>query len=370
MFFLVPYHVQAEETEKTPEGLLSKTGDQLLRTTEKLVKTLQTTVHDVEKAIPVLKPVTGVVSEVEKITLPIVEDVVIGVTDSTETVLTEVVEGVDKTVNTLPAVPVVTPILTTTTHTLSEVVSEVQTVVNSSEETVKNVVDIVVEEKGRNPIVESPNDRTIVESSNNPIIEDTTPRTSIERIPIDQPIENSNQDITNLPFEKENISPNTEKKTPIDDSVSIETVGEETSLTEVVAEDNLRLPEKDLEIYSNNMEVLAPKIAQDNRLKIQADVNRNKDVKVPVNPVIPLGPDPQMIITSGVTWNGQGNTFSSSGSFLSTVNDILLGFLPAEEMLKEFTKKKWYHKNSYAIIQWIHTPLRKPPELTPFLYVI
>ena len=370
MFFIVPYHVQAEETEKKPGGLLSKTGDQLLGTTEKIVKTVQTTVHDVEKAIPVLKPVTDVVSEVEKITLPIVEDVVIGVTDTTETVLTEVVEGVDQTVNTLPAVPGVTPILTTTTHTLSEVVSEVQTVVNSSEETVKNVVDIVIEEKGRNPIVESPKDQTIVESSNDPIIEHTSPKTSIKKIPFNQPIENSNQDLTNLPFEKENVSPIIEKKTPIDDSVAIETVGEEPSLTEVVAEDGLRLPEKDLEIYSNNMEVLAPKIARDNRLKIQAEVIQNKDVKVPANPVIPLEPDPQMIITSGVTWNGQGNAFSSSGSFLTTGNDILLGFLPAEEMLKELTKKKWYHKNSYAIIQWIHTPLRKPPELTPFLYVI
>lgn len=67
---------------------------------------MQTTIQDVEKAIPVLKSVTKVVSEVEKITLPIIEDVVIGVTDTTETTLTKVVEGVDKTVNTLPTVPV------------------------------------------------------------------------------------------------------------------------------------------------------------------------------------------------------------------------------------------------------------------------
>lgn len=377
MFFIAPYQVQAEESEGKTGGILSETTDQLLGSTENLVKTVQTTIQDVEKAIPVLKPVTKVVSEVEKITLPIVEDVVIGVTDTTETTLTKVVEGVDKTVNTLPTVPVVTPILTTTTHTLNGVVSEVKTVVNSSGETVKNVVDIVVEEKGRIPIVEipkdqaivgSPKDQTIVDSSKDPIIEDTPPKTSIETIPINQPIENLNQDSTNLSFEKESVYPIIEKKTPIDDTVAIEPVKEETSLTEVAVVDDFRLAEKDLEIYSNNMEVLAPKMALDNRIKIQAEVIQNKDVQLPVNPAIPLGPDSQMVLTSGITWNGQGH--SLSGSFLSSGNDILLGFLPAEEMLKEMTKKKWYHKNSYAIIQWIHTPLRKPPELTPFLYVI
>lgn len=361
MFFIAPYQVQAEESKEKTGGILSETTDQLLGTTEDLVKTVQTTIQDVENAIPVLKPVTKVVSEVEKITLPIIEDVVIGVTDTTETTLTKVVEGVDKTVNTLPTVPVVTPIFTTTTHTLNGVVSEVKTVVNSSGETVKNVVDIVVEEKERNPIVEIPKD---------PIIEDTPPKTSIETIPINQPIENLNQDSTNLSFEKESVYPIIEKKTPIDDTVAIETVKEETSLTEVAVEDDLRLAEKDFEIYSNNMEVLDAKMALDNRIKIQAEVIQNKDVQLPVNPAIPLGPDSQMVLTSGITWNGQGNSFSSSGSFLSSGNDILLGFLPAEEMLKEMTKKKWYHKNSYAIIQWIHTPLRKPPELTPFLYVI
>ena len=377
MFFVAPYQVQAEESEEKPSGILSKTTDKLLGTTEELVKTVQTTIQDVEKDIPVLKPVNEVVSEVEKITLPIVEDVVIGVTDSTETTLTKVVEGVDKTVNTLPTVPVVTSILTTTNHTLNEVVSEVKTVVTSSGETVKNVVDIVVEEKGRNPIVEIPKDQaiveipegqTIVDSSKDQIIEDTPPKTSIETIPINQPIESLNNDSTNLSFEKENVYPIIEKKTSIDDTV--ETVKEETSLTEIAVEDDLRLAEKDIEIYSNNMEVLAPKMALDNRIKIQVEVNQNKDVQLPVNPAIPLGPDSQMVLTSGITWNGQGNSFTSSGSFLSSGNDILIGFLPAEEMLKEMTKKKWYHKNSYAIVQWIHTPLRKPPELTPFLYVI
>lgn len=375
IFFIAPYQVQAEESEEKPRGILSKTTDKLLGTTENLVKTVQITIQDVEKAIPVLKPVTEVVSEVEKTTLPIVEDIVIGVTDTTETTLTKVVEGVDKTVNTLPTVPVVTPILTTTTHTLNGVVSEVKTVVNSSGESVKNVVDIMVEEKGSNPIVEIPKDQAIVESPKDQTIidsskEDTPPKTTIETIPINQPIENFNQNSTNLSFDKENVYPIIEKKTSIDDTVVNETVKEETSFTEVAVEDDLRLAEKDIEVYSNNMEVLAPTMALENQIKIQAEVIQNKDVQFPVNPAIPLVPDSQMVITSGYTWNGQGNSFSSSGSFLSSGNEILLGFLPAEEMLKEMTKKKWYHKNSYAIVQWIHTPLRKPPELTPFLYVI
>lgn len=374
IFFIAPYQVQAEESEEKPRGILSKTTDKLLGTTENLVKTVQITIQDVEKAIPVLKPVTEVVSEVEKTTLPIVEDIVIGVTDTTETTLTKVVDGVDKTVNTLPTVPVVTPILTTTTHTLNGVVSEVKTVVNSSGESVKNVVDIMVEEKGSNPIVEIPKDQAIVESPKDQTIidsskEDTTPKTNIETIPINQPIENFNQNSTNLSFDKENVYPIIEKKTSIDDTVVNETVKEETSFTEVAVEDDLRLAEKDIEVYSNNMEVLAPTMALENQIKIQAEVIQNKDVQFPVNPAIPLVPDSQMVITSGYTWNGQGNSFSSSGSFLSSGNEILLGFLPAEEMLKEMTKKKWYHKNSYAIVQWIHTPLRKPPELTPFLYV-
>lgn len=345
MFFMIPFQVQAEELEEEHGGLLNKTGDQLLGTTEKLVNTVQTTVNDVEKAIPILKPVTDVVLEAEKITLPIVEDVVIGATDTTETVLMGVVEGVDKTIETLPVTPVVTPILTTTTKTLNEVVSEVQTVVDSSEETVKNVVDIVVEEKSRNPIVKSPNV---------PAAEGLSP------------------DATNTNFftEKEELPPIVETKTPIDVNVGIEPVKEEIAPEKVATEVDLKGPEKVDEVYGTKMEVDDKKSSQKNPLKIITQTVQEGDAKVPVNPTIPLGSDPKMTMTSGGTWNGQGNTFSSGGSLLLTGSDVFHGLLPSEEMLKELTKKKWYHKNSYAVIQWIHTPLRKPPVLTPFLYVI
>lgn len=342
---MIPFQVQAEELEEEHGGLLNKTGDQLLGTTEKLVNTVQTTVNDVEKAIPILKPVTDVVFEAEKITLPIVEDVVIGATDTTETVLMGVVEGVDKTIETLPVTPVVTPILTTTTKTLNEVVSEVQTVVDSSEETVKNVVDIVVEEKSRNPIVESPNV---------PAAEGLSP------------------DATNTNFftEKEELPPIVETKTPIDVNVGIEPVKEEIAPEKVATEVDLKGPEKVNEVYGTKMEVDDKKSSQKNPLKIITQTVLEGDAKVPVNPTIPLGSDLKMTMTSGGTWNGQGNTFSSGGSLLLTGSDVFHGLLPSEEMLKELTKKKWYHKNRYAVIQWIHTPLRKPPVLTPFLYVI
>lgn len=342
MFFIVPFQVQAEELEKEHGGLLSKTADQLLGATENLVNTVQTTVQDVEEVVPVLKPGTNVISEVEKNTLPIVEDVVIGVTDTTDTVLTEVVDEVDKTVKTLPVTPVVTPILTTTTETLSEVASEVQTVVKSSEETVKNVVDKVVEEKGRNPIEESTNVQ----------ITEISTKT------------------TNLSSEKEELPSIAETKTPIDVTVTDEPVGEETTLKKVAVEVELEGPEKVDEIYEHHIEVDKKKTAHKIQQKIITEAIQEQNLKVPVIPALPLGPDAKMTVASGVTWGGQGNTFSSGVSSLSTGSDVLHGFLPSDEMLKELTKKKWYHKNSYAVIQWIHTPLRKPPVLTPFLYVI
>jgi len=373
MLFINSHPVQAEESETESGGLLSKTSNHLLGTTDKLVKTVHTTVNEVEKTIPVLNPVTDVVSEVGKSTLPAVEGVVTSIIDTTETVLSEVGEGVDQTVKTLPTIPIVTPILTTTTQTVDEVVSEVQTVVSSSEKAVKNIVNVVVEEKDRNPIVETPKDQITVDTSNEQITEHTPSKTTKERIPHNQSIEPLNQDITNLPVEKENVKPIIETTVPINNNVAIEPVRDENPLTKVVVEEGLRVPNKDLGIYSNNMEVAESKIVQDNRITVKVEAIQSQDGRVPVNPfnpVIPVVPDPQMTVTSGITWNGPGNTFSSSGSFLSVGYDVLLGFLPSEEMLKELTKKKWYHKNSYAIIQWIHTPLRKPPELTPFLYVI
>lgn len=347
MFFIIPFQVQAEELEKSGGGLLSNTGDQLLGATEKLVNTVHTTVQDVEKAIPVLKPGIDVVSEVEKITLPIVEDVVIGATDTTETVLTKVVEGVDETVQTLPVTPVVTPILSTTTETLSEVASDVQTVVKSSEDTVKSVVDIVIEDKSENSIEVSPNVQST--ESLSPVATNTNLNTSSKT---------------------EELPPIVETKTPIDVDVVIEPVKEEITPEKEAAEVDLKGPEKMNAAFETNMEVDDKKNAQISPMKIITETIQEQDVTVPVNPTIPLGPNPKMTMTSEGTWNGQGNTFSSGVSLLSTGSDVFHGLLPSEEMLKDLTKKKWYHKNSYAVIQWIHTPLRKPPVLTPFLYVI
>lgn len=54
--------------------------------------------------------------------------------------------------------------------------------------------------------------------------------------------------------------------------------------------------------------------------------------------------------------------FSSDGSVSGTLTSI--------EVLQPAIDKLWYHKNSYALIQWFHTPLGKPPKTAPFLNVM
>lgn len=357
MFFLlltiIPFQVEAEDTEQEEKrsGLLSNTVNNLLGTTEEIVDSVQETVTEVEKSVPVLKPVTNVVSEVEKVTLPVVHDVVTGVTEATDSTLSGVVEGVGKTFNRLPEIPVVTPVLNKTTETLDAVTSDVQTIVDTSEETVGNIVNIVVEEK----LVQTP---ALVTK---PDIKPTTISTTTGEKPSSN---NSEQEVSEEAKQpaKEQVIDATVVEVPVPAQPIIDTIVSENESTSRSVP--LRV-EDDESFYPGELTD-----SNEKGIKLIEKDAKKQTVKVPVIPAIPLGPEQKMIINSGAAWSGQKNVSSTGLSFLNSGNDVLQGFLPSDEMLKELTKKKWYHQNSYAIVQWIHTPLRKPPEATPFLYVI
>lgn len=359
LLYVIPFQVQAADSDQEQQkrsGLLNNTVTSLLGTTEGIVNSVQGTVTELEKVVPVLKPVTNVVTEVEKVTLPVVHDVVTGVTEATDSTLSVVVNEVEKTVKTLPEVPVVTPVLNKTTETLGAVTSEVQTIVDSSEETVGNIVNILVEEKQEpKPVLVTNPDIKATTSSNT-----TTITTNEDRASSHQ---------SELEVSEEAKQP--AKKQVIDATVGEVPAPEKLIIDSIVSENESASSSVPIVVEDN--ESFYPRALTDSdekEIKVMKKVVKKQTVEIPVTPAIPLGPEQKMIINAGATWGGQTNASSIGLSFLNSGNDVLQGFLPSDEMLKDLTKKKWYHKNSYAIVQWIHTPLRKPPEVTPFLYVI
>ena len=360
LLYVIPFQVQAADTDQEQQkhsSLLNNTVTSLLGTTEVIVNSVQETVTEVEQVVPVLKPVTNIVSEVEKATLPVMHDVVTGVTEATGSTLSGVVDEVEKTVETLPEVPVVTPVLNNTTETLDAVTSEVQTIVDASEETVGNIVNIMVEEKEepKPVLVTNPDIKSITNSNA------TTITTNEDKAPSLQ----------------SELEVSEEAKRPAKEQVIDETVGEvpapaQPTIVDTIVTENSKDSIK-ITLINLDTESFHPRELTDSdekEIKVMKKVVKKQIVEIPVTPAIPLGPEQKMIINGGATWGGQTNASSIGLSFLNSGNDVLQGFLPSDEMLKDLTKKKWYHKNSYAIVQWIHTPLRKPPEVTPFLYVI
>lgn len=73
----------------------------------------------------------------------------------------------------------------------------------------------------------------------------------------------------------------------------------------------------------------------------------------------------QSSIPSQHTHGGAGTSKVSGGH--GSVNGM---FFAALELLHPATEKLRYYKNGYALIQWFHTPLGKPPKFAPFLNVI
>ncbi|MDI2587906.1 hypothetical protein OR571_12440 [Psychrobacillus sp. NEAU-3TGS] len=109
-------------------------------------------------------------------------------------------------------------------------------------------------------------------------------------------------------------------------------------------------------------------IKQDKKLTGKAEKKETKksfNKSSIVLPSIPVKQKKKVIVTP-ISNTSTSAPSSASNSVVVQSGDAPFALLPSQELMKELTRKKWYHKNHYAIIQWIHTPLRKPPEVTPF----
>ncbi|QFF97787.1 hypothetical protein PB01_02580 [Psychrobacillus glaciei] len=344
ILIIFPFPVHGEEVDEQKKGVLSGTIDQLVSMTEKFVDSVKENVSktapskEAEEIPPILKPITDVVHDVEENTSPAIEQVITDVTEITKSTVPKLVNVVDETIDILPEVPIVTPVLTKVSKSTKKVTIGIQKTVKTGDETVKQVIEFagsVVESKSENILSEetSTTDSSIAPKLAEQIINFTPP----------------------VPVSKEEISISEIEKTaeiPIDQPV-LKTNSEAEEGNAGQEADKFQIEEEyDFAVIETNR-----------------NMKNKKHVHIPVLPINPMEQNQKIVISNTPMITNNTNVTSSSVSLIIG-GDIHMGYLPSYVLLKELGRKKWYHKNSYAIIQWLHTPLRKPPEKTPFLYVI
>lgn len=334
---MFPYQVQGEELTNEKRGILSESINRLLETTdtvtEEVNSSLNTTlpIEEIKEVIPVVEPVEGLVKEVTDKTNTVVEHVVKKVPPTTESIVSEVMGVVDETVEIIPEVPIVTPLLTEVSESVKKVTNIVDETVEHGSETVLVVID-----KKDEPVPEEKNPISMQQQG------------KLEEPSMAVPIVQKEED--KIP--QQSTSPNAP-----------------TNELEVVPDEKVSSQESRLTKEKRVMEEKESlQLNQNSRLKGKEHKKVGKksiDKSPTVLPPIPDKQNKEVIVTAIVT-TSTSSPSSSSTSVIAQGGDTLVALLPSQEAMKELIRKKWYHKNHYAIIQWIHTPLRKPPEVTPF----
>ncbi|MEI4769046.1 hypothetical protein WAX74_05150 [Psychrobacillus sp. FJAT-51614] len=326
LFLLFPVQVFGEEKS----GLLETNVYHLVGTTGEVVNSVQSIGSEPlsEESLSDQKHDTDGRTEAQERTIPVIEEIVAEVTSNTDSITTVVIDDDDETIEANPEIQVVTPVLRETQETIKRLNTEIKKTVVSGNEEVNDLV-----EKGLNTIPQkSPKKDTL-----------------------------SNQWRTKIPITPIKIMEvETNQTLEIDDTTE-KVVISTNSLDKVeIFENQVMKSDKgimDGEIFLKIENTSALK--EDNTSLKKA--KNQKDPEAPVLPFIPLAQELIFIQTTNPIGNGNSKVASTSFTFF-TGSDIVVGALPSEKLMKELRRKKWYHKNSYAIIQWIHTPLRKPPE--------
>ncbi|WP_391207163.1 hypothetical protein [Psychrobacillus sp. L4] len=341
IIFLVvlPFQVKGEEKDRN-RGLLGESIDQLINTTEEVVDTVKTNINRTIPSQSILNPV----ADVEEQSIPIIEHVVSEVMNTTDSTVNNLVNVVEESVENLPEVPVVTSELKVTAKSVRKVTTEVQKTVKTVVKAVKKVNDIVEN------VTEKKLDNALSEEIN------------ISKPPL-TPTPSKQSNSLNL---VESEPPFSHIKNP-DEASNKTSKGTEAHFENVESQEVERHLEKVTKINPLNSEVaIFNDVVKTNEIKnTPIKLIEAKKMKTATNTTFPLGQNRKVVVTSSAVITGSSNVTLSGVSFLLG-GDIPIVLLTSHQMLKELARKKWYHKNSYAIIQWIHTPLRKPPQILLF----
>lgn len=337
------------------------------------------------------KAITSTVKDtgklVEKVvgnTTPAAKNAVKEVTGTTEKTTSEVFKAVDETVNNLPEVPVVTPVVKEVNKTVNQVTTSVQKTVQKTNDAVNGTVEAVTDtaEKTIGETVETFDKATDLPAQEEEAPALPTPEKDAPAIvppPVEtpkpaapspepeaptateKPLENE------LPAETATSSPHTAPA--VENAITVSKVQEPAAGNESGTSRPAAALGADIDATPEAMMYKSQPAASKNE-PVKNGKNEasaaSKAVKLPVNSE---DQDRERPVAAIPASSGSSSTFASN-SFAGHNADLGLGTLSDAEMLKASTEKLWYHKNSYALIQWIHTPLRKPPIHTPFLYVI
>lgn len=341
-FFIVfPFPVHGEDVDEHKSSLLGGTVNQLISTTEKLVDSVKSNVNkpstsnETVENLPTLKVITDVVQDVEEKAPHVIEQVITDVTRTTDSPIKGLVNVVDDTVDILSEVPVVTPVLTEASKKVKTVTTELQKTVKTGDETIKQVIDLsekVVDIKPKKIITEDKPQKDSFEFPDSPeqIIIPTSP---VSMSKVEVPISEIKKTEA-IPVEQPVLEPTSDQ--------------EEGNIGKLVEKVGVA------ELHDFTV------------IETKKEMKNKKQADIPLLPTNPIEQKYQIVISITPMITSKTNLISPSMSWFAS-GDIHTGYLPSYMLLKELGNKKWYHKNSYAIIQWIHTPLRKPPEIAPFL---
>ena len=337
---MYPFQVHGEESVNEKRGLLSESITQLFKKTEIVTEEVNSTlnntlpVDEIEEITTIVEPVVGIVKEVEDKTISIVEQVITEVPSTTDSIVSDVISIVDETVETVPDIPLVTPVLTEVSDSVKKVTDKAQGTIEHSTESVLVIIDkkdvLIPEEKKSKSTGR-------LEKVEEPVNNDTDLRAEESKIP---------QNLT-IPTALPEISVLAVKESPEQNQPTVE---EKIAIVEKESfvETSHFVQEKSIKGKVNSKEVKSSTNKSATSLPAIPDKQKNKKMVIPI------------LTTSASSPNSSSQTVIVQGG------DTLFALVPSQEPMKELIRKKWYHKNHYAVIQWIHTPLRKPPEFTPF----
>lgn len=357
-----------EETAKSVEKTEKDTADFTEETTKAEADPVE------NKAVTsTLKNTGELVKKVVENTIPTAEKAVEEVTKTTEKTTSEIFEATDKTVESLPEVPVVAPVVKEVNKTVKKVTAEVQNTVKKTNETVNKTVDAVTETTAKT-----------VEKATEPVdyvadvpVQEEKP--SAVPIPPTPPVAEEEQSVNNKQPGKIEVLPYSEKPVETKEAqeevpgfigekaVEVPTPERSNDEKKVIAEQPVDMgpanfkgepaaPVKDVKVKPSAVESVQVEKANETVQPESIPASQNERDGDRVSAIVPA-PINNSSTHGSVSFGGH-----SADLGFGTVSDM--------EILKASTEKLWYHKNSYAIIQWIHTPLRKPPITTPFLDVI
>ncbi|WP_033541025.1 hypothetical protein [Planococcus sp. CAU13] len=375
-----------EETAKSVEKTVKDAVDFTAGTIEKISDPVENKV-----ITSTVKDTGSLVEKAVANTTPAVKTTVKETTGTVTKTTSEVFDAVDETVENLPEVPVVTPVVKEVNKTLQKVTSGVQqtvektadkvnetveAVTDTAEKTVEKTIDAVDKAADLPHEAEKPTpvQQPEIPASEQPAAEEVTR----PEVPVTQPQAPAGyEDPVQNELPLENEVPVVSRQ-PDENTIALK-VEEDTGETPL-QEAPSALIEETVEVpatqpsAAGTMEIGGTPVASVIQLPIaENEMDRSEAAKETApatqTPIFPEEQDGNRALATVPVQPGSPSSAQASGSFNGHSTDLSYGNIASSDMFKLSAQKLWYHRNSYAIIQWIHTPLRKPPAITPFLNV-